>query len=151
MTHENRTTEWEKTPLNSLQAGRTAGTTDLVAWSCGGGIQSVAIGVLIAEGALPVPDLAGIMDTRREVGSTWRYLHGVLNPYLRAKRGFQVEVIPHTFARVDLYDKDGLTLMPAYTAEGRLSAFCSGEWKRDAMERWLRSKGVKTCTQWLGF
>jgi hypothetical protein len=41
--------------------------------------------------------------------------------------------------------------MPVYSGTGRLGAFCSGEWKRDAMERWLRSRGVKTCTQWLGF
>lgn len=125
--------------------------SETIAWSCGGGVQSVAIGVLIGEGALPVPDLAGIADTGREVASTWEYLDKHLNPYLRSKRRFEVEIVPHTFARVDLYDKDGLTLVPAYTAEGRLSAFCSGEWKRDAMERWLRSKGVKACVQWLGF
>lgn len=121
------------------------------AFSCGGGVQSVAIGVLVAQGRLPVPDLSAIVDTGREVQTTWDYLHGVLNPYLMAERGIRVEVVPHTFARVDLFDKDGTTLMPAYTTTGRLSSFCSGEWKRDAMERWLRSKGVKSCTQWLGF
>jgi len=124
---------------------------NVIAWSCGGGIQSVAIGVLIAEGVLPTPSLAGIADTGREVQSTWDYMHGVLNPYLQAKRGFAVEVVPHTFARVDLWIKDGGTPMPVYTSEGRLGAFCSGEWKRDVMERWLRSKGVKSCVQWLGF
>jgi hypothetical protein len=109
-----------------------------IAWSCGGGIQSVAIGVLVGEGVLPVPDLAAIVDTGREVQSTWDYLDNYLNPHLRAKRGFEVEIVPHTFARVDLFDKSGLTLIPAYTAEGRLSAFCSGEWKRDRkrLETW---------------
>lgn len=123
----------------------------MIAWSCGGGIQSVAIGVLIGEGALPVPDLAGIVDTGRERKTTWAYLRDVLNPYLRAKRGFEVEVVPATLARKGLYGPDGLTLIPAFTAEGRLAAFCSGHWKRDVMERWLRSKGVKDCLQWIGF
>lgn len=122
-----------------------------VSWSCGGGVQSVAIGVLIADGKLPVPDLAAIVNTGYERRTTWRYLCEVLNPYLRAKRGFGVSVVPVTFKRVDLYDKDGKTLMPVFTGTGRLGAFCSGEWKRDAMERWLRTKGVKTCEQWLGF
>lgn len=106
-----------------------------IAWSCGGGRQSVTIGVLIAEGVLPVPDYAGIADTGREVQSTWDYLHGTLNPYLKAKRGFEVKVVPHELARVDLYAPDGLTLMPAYTDEGRLPAFCSGEWKRGVFQR----------------
>ena len=137
----------------------------MIAWSYGGGWQSVAIGVLIREGALPRPDLVGIADTSREIGTTWEYLYGTMQPYLD-KIGLKIEVAPHTLARVDMYDKDGLTLMPAYTrtvtrisglyeeeeiAEGRLSAFCSGEWKRDVMERWLRLKGVKECEQWIGY
>jgi hypothetical protein len=124
----------------------------MIAWSYGGGWQSVAIGVLVGEGALPVPDLAGIADTGREVGSTWDYLHDVMQPYLDRKvPGLKIEVVPHTLSRVDLYDRTGLTLMPAYTAEGRLPSFCSGEWKRDVMMRWLRLKGVKECEQWIGY
>lgn len=110
-----------------------------IAWSCGGGIQSVAIGVLIHEGALPKPDWSGIADTGRECSSTWKYLDEVLNPYLAAA-GVQVERIPHTLASVDLYNPEsGLTLMAAYTKDGRLPAYCSGTWKRDVFERWLRS------------
>jgi hypothetical protein len=122
----------------------------MIAWSCGGGVQSVAIGVLIREGVLERPALAGIANTGRERQATWDYLHNHLQPYLDPI-GLTVEVVPHSLARVDLYDRSGLTLLPAYTAEGRKAAFCSGEWKRDVMERWLRSKGVKECVQWLGF
>lgn len=122
----------------------------MIAWSYGGGIQSVAIGCLIVEGRLPVPDLAVIADTGREVRSTWDYLYGYMQPFLN-RTGLLIEVAPHTLSRVDLYDKTGLTLMPAYTAEGRLPAFCSGEWKRDTIMRWLRSKGVESCKQWIGF
>lgn len=122
----------------------------MIAWSCGGGIQSVAIGVLIREGVLPKPDWSGIADTSRERQATWNYLRDHLQPYLDPI-GVTIEVVTHNLARVDLFDKDGLTLVPAYTAAGRLAAFCSGEWKRDVMERWLRSKGVKECVQWIGF
>lgn len=122
----------------------------MIAWSYGGGVQSAAIGVLIRQGRIPVPDLAVIADTSREKGTTWEYLFGVMQPYLDPM-GLKIEVAPHTLARVDLYDHDGLTLMPAYTAEGRLSAFCSGEWKRDVIERWLRLKGVRECESWIGY
>jgi len=122
----------------------------MIAWSCGGGLQSTAIAVLIREGALPRPDLSGIADTGRERRATWDYLRGVLQPYLRPA-GVEVEVVPHSLARVDLYAATGEMLMPAYTGEGRLGGFCSGEWKRDVMERWLRSKGVKECVQWIGY
>jgi hypothetical protein len=122
----------------------------VIAWSYGGGVQSVAIGVLIRDGALPKPDLAVIADTGRERRTTWEYLYGVMQPCLDPV-GVKVEVAPHNLARVDLFDKSGLTLMPAYTAEGRLASFCSGEWKRDVIERWLRLKGVKECDQWIGY
>jgi len=93
-----------------------------IVWSYGGGIQSAAIGVLIREGVLPVPDLAGIADTGRERRTTWDYLRDVMQPYLDPV-GLKIEIVPHTLAHVDLYAKDGLTLLPAYTKEGRLSLF----------------------------
>lgn len=138
-----------------------------IVFSYGGGVQSAAIGVLIHEGVLPVPDLAGIADTGREVASTWDYLHGVMQPYLD-RVGLKIEVVPHSLAGADLFNpKTGLTLMPAYTRseasfdglfgadadvqEGRLPSYCSGTWKRDVMERWYRLKGVKTVEQWIGY
>jgi hypothetical protein len=122
----------------------------MLVWSFGGGVQSVAIAVLVREGVLPVPDLAFIADTGRERKTTWEYLANIVQPYL-APTGLQIEIAPHSLSRVDLYDKSGLTLMPAYTAEGRLPGYCAGEWNRDAGYRWMRSKGVKQCDQWLGY
>ncbi len=131
-------------------------------WSYGGGWQSVAIGVLIRQGVLPKPDIACIADTSREVGTTWEYLHEHMQPFLDPI-SLTIEVIPHTLSRVDLHRKSGLTIMPAYTgtnepglfgpvqSKGRLGAFCSGEWKRDTIERWLRLRGVKECETWIGF
>ena len=105
---------------------------------------------MIRAGVLPKPDLAVISDTSRERRTTWEYLCQHMQPHLDPV-GVKIEIAPHTLARVDLYDKSGLTLVPAYTAEGRLAAFCSGEWKRDVCERWLRSKGVTECEQWIGY
>jgi len=122
----------------------------MIVWSYGGGVQSACIGVLIREGRLPVPDLAVIADTSREKRSTWDYLRDVMQPYLEPT-GLVIEVAGHDGSRVDLYASDGDILMPAYTSDGRLPAFCSGEWKRDVIERWLRKKGVKECESWIGF
>lgn len=123
----------------------------VVAWSYGGGVQSAAIGVLILEGALPKPDLAAIADTGRERRTTWEYLRDVMQPYLEPA-GIKIEIVPHTLARVDLYTRDGKLLIPAYDShEGRLATYCSGEWKRDVMERWLRLQGVKECDCWIGY
>lgn len=121
-----------------------------IAWSFGGGIQSAAIAVLIREGVLPKPDLAVIADTDRERRTTWQYLDEVMRPYLEPV-GVEIHVAPHSLATKDLYATDGLTLMPAYTGEGRLPGYCSGEWKREVVSRWLRSRGVDSCDLWIGY
>jgi hypothetical protein len=121
-----------------------------IVWSYGGGVQSAAIGVLIREGALPRPDLAVIADTGRERRTTWDYLKKVMQPYLW-QIGLSIQIADHGLSRSDLYARDGTTLVPAYTAEGRLAAFCSGTWKRDVIERWLRERGVRECQLWIGY
>jgi hypothetical protein len=124
--------------------------TDIDVWSYGGGWQSVAMGVLIREGVIERPDLAVIADTGRERRSTWDYMRNVMQPYLDPI-GLTIEVAPHTLATKDLYAPDGLTLLPAFTGTGRLPTYCSGEWKREVINRWLRSKGVVSCDCWIGF
>lgn len=119
-----------------------------IVWACGGGTQSVAIAVLVAEGALPRPSLIVMADTSREARETWEYKTAHLDQLL-ARVGLTIEVAPHTLASVDLYRDDAL-LVPAYSKDGRISAFCSGEWKRDVCERFCRSKGLREYVQWLG-
>ncbi len=124
---------------------------DVEAFSYGGGIQSVCLCVLVKKGAIRCPDLTMIADTGRERRTTWDYLENVIRPYMKGT-GMEVEVIPHEMSRVDLYAKTGELLIPAYDAhEGRLATYCSGEWKRDVVERFLRSMGVKTCNCWIGY
>lgn len=127
-------------------------------WNNGGGTQSAAIAALIVTGRLPPPDLAVIVDTGRERSSTWDYLDAYVAPAL-AKIGIVVHrVAKARYATKDLYGgKEGDTLLiPAFTTQsgevGKLSGYCSGEWKRDVMRRWASAEhGVTAATNWLGY
>lgn len=125
----------------------------LIAWSYGGGVQSVALAVLISQGKLQRPDLAVIADTGREAETTWTYLRETTTPLLRPL-DVQIQIAPHTLATVDLYSTNGALLIPAWTDQsgktGRLPTYCSVEWKRRVVRRWLRQQGVKKCELWLG-
>lgn len=121
----------------------------MIVWSYGGGTQSAAIAAMVVRGDLPVPDLAVIADTGREVASTWTYLADVIAPALPVA----VEVASHDLARVDLYGGGGELLLPAFTTRngrGRMPTYCATEWKRDVIRRWLRARGVTDCDLWLG-
>ncbi len=120
-------------------------------WNCGGGTQSAAIAALICSGRLAAPDVALMVDTEREKATTWRYVHGVLIPNLKAV-GVTMEIIPKSaWATVDLYSGNGDLLLPVFTTTGKLSTYCAGEWKVRVAERWLRSRGHKHWVTWLGY
>ena len=116
----------------------------------GGGEQTVAMCVLIVNGIIPRPDRIVMADTSREVKSTWSYLLEDVQPYL-ARHGLKVEIAPHSLATADIYAHNGDMLMPVFTATGKLRAFCSGEWKVEVVKRYLRSTGVTSATQWIGY
>lgn len=137
-------------------------------FSYGGGIQSVAISVLIAKGLLPKPDHIVMCDTGREASKVWEYLDKYVQPMLK-KVGLQVEIAPHSLANRDLYSPSGDLLIPAFTRHatdyvpdflsedgkiGRLRTFCSSEWKAAVFNRYMRRvHGLmpKYYTCWLGF
>lgn len=124
-------------------------------FSFGGGVQSSAVAALILQGILPKPDLVVMVDTEREKQATWDYLHGVVGPAL-ADFGLPVHVVRKSeFSRVDLTGTTGKILMPVFTRHsgelGRLPAFCSYEWKRRVVMRWLKKRmGVMRGRMWLG-
>ena len=123
-----------------------------IVWSYGGGTQTAAIAVLIHQGKLPVPDVAVIADTKREIQSTWDYLDEVIQPLLNDV-GVTVQVASHDFATVDLYAHNGDMLVPAYTTSqgsGKLPTYCSNEWKKHVVRRWLRQNDINDCDVWLG-
>ena len=121
--------------------------------SYGGGRQTVAICVLIAQDKLPRPERIVCADTGREASSTWRYLNTYVRPLMKTV-GLTVEIASHDLATVDLYSGNGDLLIPAYTKDGKLPTFCSTEWKRRPVQRYLRGKGYgpeKPVSMWLGF
>lgn len=123
--------------------------------SFGGGTQSAAIAVLVAQGTLPRPERVVIADTGREASETWAYLDAHIRPLL-ASVGLAVDVVPHTYATVDLHALNGDLLIPAYTAggDGKLPTYCSTEWKTRVIRRWLREQGYgphRPVDLWLGF
>jgi len=122
---------------------------DAVVFNYGGGRQTVAMCIMIAKGVLPKPDAIIMADTGRENPSTWEYLETHMRPLMR-EHGLEIEVASHDLSTVDLYSHKGTVLMPVHTKTGKFSAYCSGEWKRNVMDRYLRSKGLTGGTRWLG-
>jgi hypothetical protein len=120
--------------------------------SYGGGRQTVAICVLIAQGKLPRPERIVCADTGREASSTWAYLEAHVAPLL-ATVGLKVEIAGHDLATQDLWDVNGDVLIPAYTAEAKMRTFCSNQWKVRPVRRYLRSLGYgpdRPVRVWLG-
>jgi hypothetical protein len=123
-----------------------------IVWSYGGGVQSVAILVLIAQGRLPKPARVVMADTGRERSLTWEYTEAFARPLL-GRLGLELEVISHELAAVDLYSHKGELLLPAFSKKGKLHVFCSVEWKRRVIWRYLRGLGygpTQPVLNWLG-
>lgn len=126
-------------------------------WSCGGGTQSGAIATLIRLGKLSRPDFAYMTDTGREKSSTWPFVDGFIRPAL-ASVGLELKIVKAVdFANLDIFytteEGDRKILLPGFTTlggKGKLSAFCSGKWKRDVAERWMRSIGIQKARNWIG-
>ena len=120
--------------------------------SYGGGTQTAAMCVLVAQGKLPRPDYVIAADTGREMPSTWEYADAYMRPLL-ASVGLDLHIAPHTLATVDTHGTNGDLLVPAYTPTGKLPTFCSTEWKARVVRRYARTVlGTDTdLTTWIGF
>jgi len=116
----------------------------------GGGRQTAALVVLVAAGRLPRPSRIIMADTGREARSTFAYLDAHMRPLLRSI-GMDVEIAGHDLATVDLYATDGKTLLPVFTATGKMLTYCSNEWKARVVQRYLRQRDVTSATSWIGF
>jgi len=120
--------------------------------SYGGGTQTIAMCVLVAQGKLPRPDYVIAADTGREMPSTWEYADEVARPLL-ASVGLDLHIAPHTLATVDVYAANGDLLMPVYTDTGKLPTYCSDKWKARVVHRYARQVlGTGTdLVNWIGF
>lgn len=118
----------------------------------GGGMQTIAMCVLVATGQLPRPDYVIAADTGREMPTTWEYADTFARPLL-AQVGLELHIAPHDLATVDLYGKNGDLLIPVFTATGKFPTYCSGEWKARVVARYARSvlSVAGEITNWIGF
>lgn len=129
-------------------------TERALTWSYGGGVQSIAIAILVAQGRLPRPERIVYADTGREASETWEYHERHTAPLLLETVGLTVDVAGHDLSTVDVYGKNGDLLVPAYTATGKLPTLCSTEWKKRVVRRYLRGLGYgpsKPVDSWMGF
>jgi len=126
---------------------------EYIVWSCGGGVDSVAMAVLIWQGKLPKPDYAIMTDNGYDASYTWDYINQVLKPKL-SEVGVELQIIKSSdYVNTDIV-VNGWVVLPAYSwhegKAGRFSTKCSGPWKSTSTKRWLKEQGVKRCVNWLG-
>lgn len=122
-------------------------------WSCGGGVDSVAMAVLIYQEILPKPDYAIMTDNGYDASYTWDYVHQTLMPKLS-----EIGVELHIIKSQDYVDtsiiRNDMVVLPAFSwhegKPGRFNTKCSGTWKLTPAKRWLREQGVKRCVNWVG-
>jgi hypothetical protein len=122
-----------------------------IVWAYGGGTQSVAIAVLIERGLLTRPERVVMSNTMREATETWEYtVENVLPLFDRI--GLALEIVTAN-GKLYYHSDDTLPMIPAYTATGQLKLYCSAEWKRDVVYRYLRAQGYgpeRPVVKWLG-
>lgn len=133
---------------NQIECSGASGCSTVLNY--GGGRQTVAICVLIERDILPRPDKIIMANTGRENDSTWEYLATYTRPMLQGI-GLDVEVIEPPEIPSLTYGTDDLPRIPVYTADGKLSPFCSGTWKRDRMASYLSSLKWPKGERWIGF
>jgi len=107
-----------------------------VIWSFGGGTQTNAMCILIAQGKLPLPDRIVFADTGGEMSEVWDYMNKYTRPLLRSL-GKEIEIAPHSLSTVDFYGHNGDLLLPAFTQAGKLPTYCSKEWKALVVRRYI--------------
>jgi hypothetical protein len=104
-------------------------------------------------GKLSKPDYAWIVDVGWEKTATFKQVDNITAKL--AEVGVTLNVIK-TVDYFDnaLFDDSGFMKLPLYLKDGgivkKLSTHCSGKWKQQVANKWLRSKGVDRCDTWVG-
>jgi len=124
-------------------------------WSCGGGVDSTAIAVLICQGKLPKPNYAVMVDCGYERQSSLDYVRDTITTRL-SEVGVRLDVIQTVmYGTNELFDNGGRLKIPAFIKKpdgsvGMLNTHCNGGWKVSVVKRWLREQGVEACENWVG-
>ena len=116
-------------------------------WSCGGGVQSVAIAALIYSGKIPKPDYSVMVDTGYEKTGVMKYVKEFLIPKM-AEVGVTLNVIKTTdYHDQYLIDPGGFCIIPVFKTKdkntSKLKTCCNDKWKVQVIRKWLREQGVE--------
>lgn len=127
---------------------------EYVVWSCGGGVDSTAIAVLICQRKLPRPDYAVMTDNGYDASYTWDYVYQILIPRL-IEVGVKLYIIrSQDYVDTKITADNGYVAIPAHilgkNGMTRLNPHCSDRWKVIPVKRWLKEHGVKRCVNWIG-
>lgn len=144
---------WDSTLTRTLY-GEPGGGRRTQVLSYGGGRQTAGMLAFAIQGRLPLPDRIVMADTSREATATWEYLERHVAPVL-LQHGLSIEIAAHDLATVDLVS-GGKILMPMHTPgkSGRLiplPTYCSTEWKKRVVYRYLKQQGIMRADIWMGF
>ena len=129
--------------------------TPTVVWSCGGGIQSVAIAALIYSGTLPKPDIGFMTDCGYERLPTYTYMREVIIPKMK-EIDVQFRMIQASdYTEITFFDNKGFCKIPAFKkmSDGSVIKFrtrCNSTWKLDPAIRFMRELGIEKCENWIG-
>jgi len=131
---------------------RLEGAKDWQILSCGAGVQSTGMIAAVYSGKLPRPDMVIMVDTGWEKQATMRYVQDVLMPKCAE---INLEFVILKTENNNIFSNNGLVLIPAHkmSATGRreqIRTMCNGQWKVRLIKSYLRSRGVKKATSWIG-
>jgi DNA-directed RNA polymerase subunit RPC12/RpoP len=157
--HERKTRQYCSKTCSNRSIARTreedrAKLKRYIFLSCGAGVQSTAIAIMIEQGKIERPDVVLMADCGWEKQSTWDYVHSVIIPRLN-NVGVDFKIVKTTdYYSNELFDNRGYLVLPAFRVTEdekiRFKTRCSGVWKNKTIMRWLREQGVKSCECWLG-
>ncbi len=119
--------------------------------SSGGGTQSNCIIILIAQGLLPRPDIIVMADTGYEASNVFEYQKTHIKPICDAAGMEYVIIKKSDWTDADIkFRPDSDTTLPAFFTEfsgrntdggcSRQPGFCSNEWKKRPIERYLNHR-----------
>jgi hypothetical protein len=114
-------------------------------FSNGGGVQSTAIIVLIAQNRIPKPDLVVMVDTEREKTDVLKYQDENIIPLCREIGVEYVRVKKSQYTKHDILLVSCETVLPGFFTvlndrNGKSPSFCSAKWKQEVFQRYLTER-----------